>query len=231
LQPDSLIPDPANPQAWNRYSYVGNRPINATDPSGHKCVGEPDECLKDDGTKGSGFTGTGNTGGNNGTGGKPPKKDTGGNNGTGNGNIQNKDSAGGCTTLVCVVDAAWRNPEYLSSMSHKFDAVSFYLDVVGEGMSVGGFLVAGPVGYEAGNLLAQTTTNWASNRVSFISTAFTIRADYLHRATTTQKGNDTLPLGEKSIESMLTTGIGVFPDTTIDLLASGFQFFIFDKPH
>jgi hypothetical protein len=38
---------------------VGNNPINATDPSGHKCVGEPDECLQDDGTKGSGFTGTG----------------------------------------------------------------------------------------------------------------------------------------------------------------------------
>lgn len=50
----------ANPQAWNRYSYVLNNPINAFDPSGHKCVGEPDECLKDDGSKGAGFTGGSN---------------------------------------------------------------------------------------------------------------------------------------------------------------------------
>ncbi len=35
LQPDTLIPDPSNPQAWNRYSYVTNSPINFNDPTGH----------------------------------------------------------------------------------------------------------------------------------------------------------------------------------------------------
>jgi RHS repeat-associated protein len=35
LQPDSIIPNPANPQNWNRYSYVYNRPLNFNDPSGH----------------------------------------------------------------------------------------------------------------------------------------------------------------------------------------------------
>jgi hypothetical protein len=35
LQPDSLIPDPSNPQAWNRFSYVMNRPVNFNDPTGH----------------------------------------------------------------------------------------------------------------------------------------------------------------------------------------------------
>jgi hypothetical protein len=35
LQPDSIIPDPSNPQSWNRFSYVINNPINRIDPSGH----------------------------------------------------------------------------------------------------------------------------------------------------------------------------------------------------
>jgi hypothetical protein len=36
LENYSLIPDPSNPQAWNRYSYVGNNPVNFNDPTGHK---------------------------------------------------------------------------------------------------------------------------------------------------------------------------------------------------
>lgn len=35
IQPDTLIPSPANPQTWNRYSYVMNSPVNFNDPSGH----------------------------------------------------------------------------------------------------------------------------------------------------------------------------------------------------
>ena len=35
LTPDSIVPDPANPQSYNRYSYVYNSPLNFTDPTGH----------------------------------------------------------------------------------------------------------------------------------------------------------------------------------------------------
>jgi len=35
LSPDSIVPDPKNPQSLNRYSYVNNRPLNFTDPTGH----------------------------------------------------------------------------------------------------------------------------------------------------------------------------------------------------
>ncbi len=43
LQPDTLIPDPSNPHAWNRYSYTLNNPIRYNDPSGHKvCEGDAD---------------------------------------------------------------------------------------------------------------------------------------------------------------------------------------------
>jgi hypothetical protein len=35
LQPDAIVPGYANPQELNRFSYVGNSPINYVDPSGH----------------------------------------------------------------------------------------------------------------------------------------------------------------------------------------------------
>ncbi len=38
MQPDSIIPNPANPQSWNRYSYVENRPILFNDPFGRDSV-------------------------------------------------------------------------------------------------------------------------------------------------------------------------------------------------
>ena len=35
ISPDTIVPEPANPQSFNRYSYVLNSPMNYTDPSGH----------------------------------------------------------------------------------------------------------------------------------------------------------------------------------------------------
>ena len=34
IQPDSIVPDPMNPQSLNRYSYVFNNPLRYTDPTG-----------------------------------------------------------------------------------------------------------------------------------------------------------------------------------------------------
>ncbi len=34
-QADTLIPQPSDPQAWDRYAYVENNPLRYTDPSGH----------------------------------------------------------------------------------------------------------------------------------------------------------------------------------------------------
>ena len=46
MQPDSVIPDLLNSQAWNRFSYTINNPINFSDPSGHSeiCI---DGCYQD----------------------------------------------------------------------------------------------------------------------------------------------------------------------------------------
>ncbi|MCP5060113.1 MAG: hypothetical protein GY937_25705 [bacterium] len=47
LQPDSIVPDPADPMSWNPYSYVRNNPVNRIDPTGNEdrgsylSVGQP----------------------------------------------------------------------------------------------------------------------------------------------------------------------------------------------
>ena len=33
--PDTIVPEPGNPQSYNRYSYVNNSPMNYIDPTGH----------------------------------------------------------------------------------------------------------------------------------------------------------------------------------------------------
>ena len=33
---DTIVPDPQNPQSYNRYAYVHNRALNFSDPTGHK---------------------------------------------------------------------------------------------------------------------------------------------------------------------------------------------------
>ena len=51
LQPDTIVPNPGNPQHLNRFSYAGNSPVVYIDPTGHKntptnCYGRPD-CGED----------------------------------------------------------------------------------------------------------------------------------------------------------------------------------------
>lgn len=54
MSADSIVPEPGNPQALNRYSYSYNNPINFVDPSGHatmppaSCAGIPDCGLDGD---------------------------------------------------------------------------------------------------------------------------------------------------------------------------------------
>ena len=38
IQPDTLVPNPLNPQAWNRFSYCYNNPTSYVDPNGQFAV-------------------------------------------------------------------------------------------------------------------------------------------------------------------------------------------------
>jgi RHS repeat-associated protein len=38
IQPDTIVPQPGNPQDLNRYSYTRNNPLKYIDPSGHSCT-------------------------------------------------------------------------------------------------------------------------------------------------------------------------------------------------
>jgi hypothetical protein len=35
ISADTIVPEPENPQSYNRYSYVNNSPTNYLDPTGH----------------------------------------------------------------------------------------------------------------------------------------------------------------------------------------------------
>jgi RHS repeat-associated protein/uncharacterized repeat protein (TIGR01451 family) len=43
IQPDTIIPKMADPQSWNRFSYVINNPLRYTDPTGHEI--KPPPCF------------------------------------------------------------------------------------------------------------------------------------------------------------------------------------------
>ncbi|MCA9995165.1 MAG: RHS repeat-associated core domain-containing protein [Anaerolineales bacterium] len=44
ISPDTLVPDPANPQQFNRYTYSLNSPLNYSDPTGHCAETGDDGC-------------------------------------------------------------------------------------------------------------------------------------------------------------------------------------------
>jgi hypothetical protein len=53
VSPDSIVPEPDNPQSYNRYSYVRNNPLNFTDPTGHCIVAYSGEVRMNDGPYGT----------------------------------------------------------------------------------------------------------------------------------------------------------------------------------
>jgi RHS repeat-associated protein len=103
LSADTIVPGYTNPQSLNRYSYVLNMPIIATDPSGHKCVSTgPGDCLNATNKPINGAGGLtpakkhgGNQNNNNGGGGGLPAQGPNPIKGSSNGNSDS------CDTVTC----------------------------------------------------------------------------------------------------------------------------------
>jgi RHS repeat-associated protein/uncharacterized repeat protein (TIGR01451 family) len=91
LSADSIVPNPANPQDLNRFSYVLNNPLRYTDPTGHKCVSEgPGDCLNNNNRPINGAGGgTGSSGSSGGNGGGSNSGNGGGNGGGGTPTVPN----------------------------------------------------------------------------------------------------------------------------------------------
>jgi hypothetical protein len=49
ISADTIVPNPANPQSLNRYSYCLNNPLKYIDPTGHTEYWVADEGLNDNG--------------------------------------------------------------------------------------------------------------------------------------------------------------------------------------
>jgi RHS repeat-associated protein len=60
IQPDTLVPSPGDPRAWDRFAYVLNNPLKYIDPSGHR------NCEEDGYNCWPGDSGGNNRGGNTG---------------------------------------------------------------------------------------------------------------------------------------------------------------------
>lgn len=62
VQPDTIVPNPLDPQSLNRYSYVRNNPVNRIDPTGHEdCAAEDDWCWQNRWYEAHGYCWSGRT--------------------------------------------------------------------------------------------------------------------------------------------------------------------------
>ena len=53
VSPDTIVPELSNPQSYNRYSYIENRVLNGTDPTGHCIIGYSGDVRMNEGPYGT----------------------------------------------------------------------------------------------------------------------------------------------------------------------------------
>ncbi len=248
-QADPVLADAWNPQGLNRYAYVYNNPVRYSDPSGYRLeegcgcdippdpaplppryedpskYGDPPEpgeppapvekchraCKDDAGPSQPKETPT------------PPSPSA-------------EDRISPCGPHAIDCDRA----QQLFQYGLQADQLTLELSAVGEGMALGGTLLGAATcsetgvgllgcaigGYALGNGLANLTVDTANNITSAAGFAATAASDYYSGETRLENG--TLIVGQNTAASAVTTLAGFLPDATVNLGASGLQYWVND---
>lgn len=233
IQPDTLIPDPSNPQAYNRFGYVQNSPINFNDPTGHEIGSLCDRGYCDENDD-------------------PIMADSPNNIFFGNSKSKEKDEDQGVLSSIveevindwvtlegtCAQtgysDILFNTPclDYYSVLSQDMATASSFFGVfttvayTTTGCVAGseaGILPGCYGGYVAGRMVHVTTFNYIETGFSFISLVTTWQSDNL-----TGENKSFWEMGEDTRTSITTFSIGLttsdpFIDFAVDFYSSGYN--------
>jgi hypothetical protein len=202
IQPDTLVPNPGDPVAFDRYHYSKNSPVNFKDPSGHQS--EKDESgspiITYDEENGICI------------------------------NSPNLGCSGGNSYREW--HRKWYRPNISGFIHQDLAATSFFAQDValgastaGAGCEFTGFTVGGPAGAVAGNSLHQITTNNIESVASWTSTSLTIVDDLFFKPEDGIYVNDegALVISDASVTSFVASVVGgVIPVASIDALIDAY---------
>ena len=185
IQPDTIVPDPSNPQSLNRFAYTRNNPVKYVDPSGHReCYGY---APSEPGSYGNGF------GFENCAGGEWEK-------------VRNEEALGKLQDQVktecagnprCQIDLIRDSIEFGDKLLYAILPSTIGFEIQG---SVGADMFAG---YDA-SAGVQVIWNWRSGQFAVIGTSSAnAKVGTPNLASTSVRGGGILSWGSSSIESYL----------------------------
>jgi len=231
-QPDTIIPDPGNPQDWDRYAYTRNNALKYTDPSGHMITCDLDSSWGCDGDPGitvldiiyGGYNDT-------------QEMLRGYIRHHPNYNPEFDNDAVNDRTIYSQVSIAmmqvstegtwtiddWHS--FASKTSTQFQDWAFAASSAGAGMEIGGTLFGGPEGFAAGNALHQAVTNPIEAAASWISTGITVLDDAYLTPNSGSYIDETgvLVIDETTATSISASIVGTFiPLATADAIIDGY---------
>jgi hypothetical protein len=216
IQPDTIIPNPANPQSLNRYGYVKNNPVRFNDPTGRI-----EACDKDDWACQFHWD-------------VPiilPKKD---NNNSGKDKNDDFEQNKGCHDLEiddvhCEQALNWITNgviglDTIATMASFFEAAAadlLYIGAISTAIISGGTLSEALILAAYGDYLIAGVAGGFENGLGVTSSVATLVGDYLSGYT--RYTSNGLFVGKDTVVSTRNMVLGFTPESNIDLIVSGSQ--------